>query len=114
MLGRFRYLPREARMVYVYWASAIVGGTLVACQFLLGLLGLGHHAFDGGHTGNGEVPHDAHGGHSPHQAHAAGAPHAPWLYGMLAFRTIVATVAFFGLAGMTAHANRLAPRPTLA
>lgn len=90
-------------METIYTTCAIVGGTLLACQFLMGLLGLGHHTDVGGHdlhAGDGHEfdGHDAHaGGHS-----AGHAVQTSWFAGMLTFRTAVAGLTFFGLAGRAA------------
>jgi membrane protein implicated in regulation of membrane protease activity len=81
----------------VYLTCAIVGGTLLVCQFLLGLLGLGdHHDAAGDHDAGG---HEAHGGHGDHDAHNS------WFVGVLTFRSLVAALTFFGLAGLAATVN---------
>lgn len=88
-------------MLYVYWTCAVVGGTLIVCQFLLALLGMGHHSFDT------SVGHDVHSGDAHHGGHAT------WLSAVLAVRTVIATVAFFGVAGMAARAKGIEPPRTL-
>jgi hypothetical protein len=105
LLGVFvflRQLPEdtmEEYMTTLYTGCALLGGTLLACQFLMSLFGLGHH-------------HDI-GGHEFHDAgHAAGhdADHdanTSWLVGILTFRTVVAALTFFGLAGRAAMAAEL-------
>lgn len=84
-------------METVYLVCAIVGGTLVACQFVLTLLGIGDghgDSFDGGH--HLDLAHGDHG-------HAGDAGHdSSWFFGVLSFRALSASVAFFGLAGMAA------------
>jgi hypothetical protein len=85
---------------------AAVGGTILVCQFLLSLGG------GDGHDGNA---HDSHLGHDVHDsahddAHGADdAEHGQnlqsWLVGVLTFRTMVAGVTMFGLAGMAAHTS---------
>lgn len=79
---------------------AVLGGTLVVCQFLATLLGIGgDHDFDhGGHVGG---DHDAHGGH-----------HSD-IFKLLTFRAITAGLAFFGLTGLAADAAELTPLPTV-
>jgi membrane protein implicated in regulation of membrane protease activity len=87
-----------------YIACAAVGGTLLVCQFLMGLLGLGHHELGGDHDFGGDhdvgADHDVgHGdGHHEH-GHAGG--HS-WFVGVLTFRTLAAAVTFFGLGGWLA------------
>jgi hypothetical protein len=85
-----------------YTLCAVIGGTVLVCQFLLTLLGLGgdhdvggDHSFDVGHDGGTDAGHD--GTHEVgHEAESS------WLVGVLTFRTIVAALTFFGLAGLAA------------
>jgi hypothetical protein len=96
----------------LYSICAVLGGTLLICQFVLGFLGLGHHTGDGGggieahdfggHGDHMDTGHDAH-----HDAHATG------FVRLLTFRTIVAAVTFFGLAGRAAGAAEFSPAVTL-
>jgi hypothetical protein len=90
----------------------LLGATLMVCQFLLGLLGLGHHDTDVG--GGHDIGHDV-GGHDAHAHDAAHDAHAAWFVGVLTFRSLVAALTFFGLAGLTALVNfQLDPGPALA
>jgi hypothetical protein len=82
-------------METIFLASAIVGGTLLVGQFLLSLLGIGHHDV-GGHDFHLDT-HDL-GGHDA--AHDTGHEAAAWFARMLTFRAVVAAATFFGLAGM--------------
>jgi hypothetical protein len=87
----------------IYLTCAITGGTLLVCQFLLGLLGLGEHHdvatdhdfHDIGH----DTGHDSHAGHGNHDGHHA------WYVSVLTFRSIVAALTFFGLAGLASTVN---------
>jgi hypothetical protein len=110
-------------METIYLTCAIVGGTLLGCQFLLGLLGFGgHHDVGGGHdfhdVGGHDVAHDAghdtghdaQGGDHHDQGHSA----ATWFVQVLTFRSVVAAVTFFGLAGMASLAGEMAPPLSLA
>jgi amino acid transporter len=84
-------------LYYVYLSCFFFGATLLVCQFLLGLLGLG-----GGHEGPGDhdFGHDLH----PHgDAHDANHDHqTSWFVGVLTFRALVAALAFFGVGGLAA------------
>ncbi len=85
-------------MSTVYGLCAVVGGTVLMCQFIMALIGMsGDHDFtdvdgdmdfgDGGHG-------DGHGG-SHHHHHSS-----TWFFGVISFRTVVAALAFFGLTGL--------------
>jgi membrane protein implicated in regulation of membrane protease activity len=80
-------------MYAVYLTSFLIGGTLMVGQFVLGLIGLGHHLGD----------HDVHAGHD----HGHGGDHGHdgvggWFLSLLTFRTTVAALTFFGLGGLAA------------
>jgi membrane protein implicated in regulation of membrane protease activity len=109
--------------------TAVVGGTVMVCQFVLTLMGLSDHGDVGGgldvdvsgadgggfHDVGG---HDAHlaGEHHTSVATAADAqlhPDSSWLFGVLSFRTLVTAAAFFGLAGMAALRSGFAPAASL-
>jgi hypothetical protein len=86
-------------MYYFYLTCFLAGATLMVCQFLMSLLGLGdHHDTDAGHDFHDAGGHDGHAGahHGGHDHHAS------WFVGVLTFRTLVAAVTFFGLAGLAA------------
>ena len=96
-------------METVYLVCAAVGGTLIVCQFLVTLLGLGgHDSVDAG-------GHDVSMGHDVGGSHEVGHGTEPaWFFSMLTFRTLTAAAAFFGLAGLAAINAELEPIPTLA
>lgn len=83
-----------------YTLCAVIGGTVLVCQFLLTLVGLGgDHDVGGGH--GFDVGHDVGAGHDG--AHEVGhEAESSWLVGVLTFRTIVAALTFFGLGGLAA------------
>ena len=84
----------------LFLICAGVGGTLIICQFVMALLGIGgdHHGFGGDHGG-----HDTgHGG--GHDTHAEN-----WFLGLLTFKTVSTAVTFFGLGGLTAQYYDLPP-----
>jgi hypothetical protein len=91
-------------MRQLFLVCAILGATLLACQFLMSLLGLGgDHGEAGGHDvhldhgGHGDGAHDSAHGHG----HAAA---SAWLFSILTFRSVVSGVTFFGLVGMATTA----------
>ena len=96
----------------VFLIAAVVGGTVMVCQFALTLLGMGG---DAGHAGDlpGDVQFDGDlgpGDSAAAQHHTAWSAadgefhHADssWLFGVISFRTLVAAAAFFGVAGKAA------------
>jgi hypothetical protein len=89
-------------MEKVYLGCAVLGGTIMVCQFLLTLLGLGDH---GDMAVDHDVPHDF--GHDGHGAgHDAAHEHGQgWFVGILSFRALIAAVTFFGLGGMIGTAS---------
>lgn len=86
-------------METLYLVCALVGATLIVCQFLMGLMGLGGD-HDVGHDVHVDTDH--HFGHDHHHD-AAHDSASHWLVGVLTFRTIVAALTFFGLAGLIGH-----------
>lgn len=95
----------------IFLIAAVVGGTVLVCQFMLTLFGMGDHASDfdsGGQLPDGDFVLDA---DFPTDHHtpiglAADAdyqhPDSSWLFGILTFRSLVAAAAFFGVAGKAA------------
>jgi len=110
---------RGITMTSFFLICAVVGGTVLVCQFVLTLVGLGgDHGVDFAH----DVPHDfsgdaghaggAHGtdgaGHDTHGHHGSS-----WLFGVISFRTLVAAATFFGLTGLAARSAALDLGPQL-
>ena len=110
-------------MENLFIGLAVIGGTLVVCQFLMTMVGFGGHGdvhtgdvhLGDMHTGDvhvgdshdGAVAHDgsthnngAGGSAAASQAAQAGPSAADWLFSLLSFRTVVAAIAFFGLTGL--------------
>src|SRR5437870_5356646 len=85
-------------METIYLVCATVGGTLLVCQFVMTLFGLGHHDLGGEHDIAHGTAHDADHDHD-----------TSWFVGILTFRTIVAALTFFGLAGLAAASSELEP-----
>ena len=110
-------------MTTIFLFCALVGGTILLCQFVLTLLGLGGHdmvdaghgGLDLGHDAGPDIAHDfAHdaaghgaGADDSHGEHAAQQHSSTWLFGVISFRTLVAAATFFGLAGMASNAASL-------
>ena len=90
-------------MTQVFLACAILGATLLACQFVMSLLGLGGaHGDVGGHDVH--LDHGVHGDGAHDSDHGRGAASA-WLFSILTFRSIVSGLTFFGLVGMAATSS---------
>jgi len=87
----------------IFLIAAVVGGTVMVCQFVLTLLGMGDHGdalggdfHDGDLSSEGsELPGHGDAAHVQGDGHTLG----DWLFGVLTLRTLVAAVAFFGIAG---------------
>lgn len=107
--------------------SALIGGAVLAFQFLMMLFGLGHHGtdltgahgadfsghghFGGGQLGHTDISHDA----NWHDSSAGQVHHSDgyWFYEMISLRTVSAAATFFGLAGKTALAYSYANSTSL-
>ncbi len=92
-------------MLYVFGVCAAIGGTIMVCQVILLLFGLGDADHSGGDV-HGDFDAAAHGGGHP-DGHDAGADDggshhfsSDWLFGVVSFRTVMAALAFFGFAGL--------------
>lgn len=117
----------------IFLIAAVIGGTVMVCQFILTLLGMGDDLSDGdlhvhgdvadagdyhGDAGDGagDLP-DASGEHHTTLAAADGeTPHhdTSWLFGVISLRTLVAAAAFFGVAGMAASSAGFSEPKSLA
>jgi hypothetical protein len=92
-------LQRRGCIMYemIYGVCALTGGTLLACQFLLGLVGVGdHHDAGGDHDVQGSGGHDG--------ADDQDGQHSLFL-GVLTFRGVAAALTFFGLTGLASAVN---------
>ncbi len=105
-------------MEMFFLVCAAFGGTLLVCQALASLVGLGGgEGGDAGHgdvghaeIDHGEMGHDA-GDHDVGDGGSEGGHHdadvedggAAWYFGMLSFRAITAGFTFFGLGGLAAY-----------
>ncbi len=119
-------------MTSVFIVCAAIGGTILVCQLVMMLIGLGGHAFmdadmpaDVGHGFGGDFHAGGDGLHGDaglHTDHAGGdsadseqgIQHgSTWLFNVLSFRTITAALTFFGLAGWTAQSAEMSPPTAL-
>ncbi len=94
----------------LFGICAVLGGTVLVCQFVLTLFGLGHaHDFVDHIPGDvGDVGHA--GGDDGHAQQEHG---SNWFFGIITFRTVVAALTFFGLAGLAMESGGAATGPTL-
>jgi membrane protein implicated in regulation of membrane protease activity len=87
-------------MTIFYTICAIVGGTVLACQFVLSVTGISDaDDFDDGSHVDASVDHveAAH-----HDAHHHG---TNWFFGVITLRTVTAALTFFGLTGLALGAG---------
>lgn len=95
----------------IYEIAAAVGGTFLLCQFAMTLLGMGGHEMP--HDLPDDVPHDFHFGHADghdggHSSDSGDDHHdSSWFFRMISFRTLVAALTFFGLAGLAGSSAEL-------
>jgi len=104
-------------MNMLFLFCALTGGTILVCQMVTTLLGIGGQDSDAAGHGGAELAHDighdighdlSHDTGTGHDSSTA-ADHAPahhhsstWLFGVLSFRTLVAALTFFGIGGLAA------------
>jgi membrane protein implicated in regulation of membrane protease activity len=96
---------------WIFLLAAVIGGTVLVCQFALTLLGLGDHGGDISHMGGGAHVGDFSGHHigDSHVGGDASHPDSTHLFGVITFRTVVAAAAFFGATGKAALGANYAP-----
>ncbi len=92
-------------METAYMFCAAVGGTLIVCQFILTLIGLGGDHDVGNDVGMDDVG-DFHGDVTTGDVTTgdhdiSGHSDTNWIFGIITFRTIVAGIAFFGFTGLS-------------
>jgi hypothetical protein len=113
-------------MATLFMVCAVIGVTVMVCQFALTLLGIvdiddfdvphAHAdadvaAFDGhADAVHGDASHaDAGQGHDAASEHHHTQHGSHWLFGVISFRTVIAALAFFGLSGLAARSAGLQP-----
>jgi membrane protein implicated in regulation of membrane protease activity len=91
-----------------FLVAAVIGGTIMVCQFVMTLLGMDDDlGGDGGHAGGGgpdvgDIAVDHPGDLATIQDGELVHPDSSWLFGIVSFRTLVGAATFFGLAGKAA------------
>ncbi|OHB68734.1 MAG: hypothetical protein A2V70_04605 [Planctomycetes bacterium RBG_13_63_9] len=100
-------------MTTVFLVCAAVGGTILVLQFVLSLIGLGGEALDIDLPGDVDADFDV---DADLDFDADVGTHADpsWLFGVISFRTVVAALTFFGLAGLGAQSVEAGTFQTLA
>jgi hypothetical protein len=120
--GRFVFALGELRMLlsWLYLVAAVLGGTILICQFLLALFGLGHDSGLSHHAGDfhsGDAPDlsDSIFGHAIGDSHAGPAQHpdSTHLFAVVSLKTLVAAAAFFGVTGFSTLRAGFPPTTTL-
>jgi membrane protein implicated in regulation of membrane protease activity len=99
-------------MYTLFLICALVGGTVFILQFVLAIIGAGTDDLDFAH----DVPHDFAGDVAGAAGHASGLDHShgsTWMFGVISFRTVVAALTFFGLAGLASLSGSLSGPITL-
>ncbi len=82
-------------MTTIFMVCAVAGSVIVVVQFILSLAGVGHD-FDSDFSADGADAFDPGAGHFDHPpGHEGG-----HFFGILSFRSVVAALAVFGLAGL--------------
>ena len=95
-------------MATIFLVCALVGGTVLAFQFILAFVGLGAEALDVDVPGDvGDADVDLSGDidvGDPDLDAAGAADHldSSWMFEVISFRTVIAALTFFGLGGLTA------------
>jgi hypothetical protein len=91
-------------MAIIFWICTVLGVSVLVCQFIMSLMGLSD-------IDDLDVPHDiGHPGDAGGHDHAGDHHHGSnWFFGIITFRTAVAALAFFGLAGLAAQSASVQP-----
>ena len=84
-------------MFNMFLICAVLGGTVFVVQFVLAVVGFGAEDFDFADDVPDDLPDDIGDVHGEVVDHGS-----TWLFGVLSFRTVVAAITFFGLAGIAA------------
>ncbi len=90
-------------MTTVFVICAAIGCAVLVFQFVLTMIGLGGEAFDIDLSGDLDADLDFDGDVDFDAEMAHGHVDSTWLFGVISFRTVIAALAFFGLAGLAAE-----------
>ncbi|MHB8901164.1 MAG: hypothetical protein ACYC6Y_20640 [Thermoguttaceae bacterium] len=107
-------------MFTLFLFCAVIGGTFLACQIVMTLLGAGGdgHVDVSGHMGDvgdvhldvgGDISHVDVGTHGGGSHQGAGHDDSTSAFRIISFRTVIAGLAFFGLGGLAADAVEATP-----
>ena len=99
-------------MTTMFMFCAVIGGTILVCQFVLMLVGLGgdHSGFESHDGDAGHALESA--GHdvdSPDGHDADGHHGSTWLFSIISVRTLIAATTFFGIGGLLAESFEARP-----
>jgi membrane protein implicated in regulation of membrane protease activity len=116
-------------MTVFFAIAAIIGGTVLACQMIMSLVGIGHDTsgldvghsvgfdhggFDQASVDHGGLGHDSSTDHAAvHPAHSNAQHDSSWFFGVVTFRTVIAAITFFGLVGLAGQSADLSTESTL-
>ena len=90
-------------MEILFLLSAVLGGTVFILQFVLAVVGFGADDIGFADDIPDDIPDDMPDGvSSDHGGHGS-----TWLFGVISFRTVVAALTFFGLAGLASGSGGL-------
>jgi membrane protein implicated in regulation of membrane protease activity len=93
-------------MYWLFLICALVGGTIFILQFVLAVAGSGVDDLDLGQDMPHDIPHDVPHHLPGHGDHGHG---STWMFGVISFRTVVAALTFFGLAGLASLSAEISP-----
>jgi len=89
-------------MSTVFMVFAVLGGTVLICQFVMTILGLGDHGIDTDFDVVDDIPDDVSVEMEDGDTSGLGEG-TSWLFAVISFRTVVAAATFFGLGGLWAQ-----------
>lgn len=93
-------------MYTIFLVCAVLGGTIFVIQFVLAVIGAGGDDLDlGADVPDGfDIPDDL---DVPDEVGDVSDHGSTWLFGVISFRTVVAALTFFGLAGLASVEGQL-------
>lgn len=112
-------------MFTFFLVCAAIGGTILACQFVMTLIGFGGEGGGDGHLDGqlddasfGDADLDAasgdDAGHHAHHGHGGDSTLLSWLFGFISLRSVIAGLTFFGLGGIAGMNSGLSTQWTAA